>query len=326
MEFRILIALLLGLCLFFSCEKEIDIAIPVEEGKVVVEGFIENGQAPLVILSKSQPFFSAVDVNSVAQSLITDADIKMIVENRDTIPLIRLCSSQLPDSLRERFAQQSGLSILASEDANFCIYTSLDERALGQINKNYRLRIQVDGQTIEAETRIPTPIPLDSLWYKKDASRDSLGFVWARLSDPAGKYNAYRWFAQRISTYEYGENKGELKDPFFIAPFGSAFEDEFFDGLSFDFAYNRGQIPGSQKEDDNGLESGYFKEGDSIAVKFTTIDQAAFKYWRTYYTAIGNTGSPFASPANVKSNITNGLGVWVGYGVSIDTLVAKDLD
>ena len=88
--------------------------------------------------------------------------------------------------------------------------------------------------------------------------------------------------------------------------------------------YNRGSVPGSDKSDDLSIEAGYYKEGDTIAVKFCSIDKDVFTYYRTYYTAIGNTGSPFATPTNIKTNVVGGLGVWAGYGVSIDTLVAID--
>mgnify|MGYP000346730943 CR=1 FL=1 len=41
----------------------------------------------------------------------------------------------------------------------------------------------------------------------------------------------YRWSARRISSYD----DGSTKDAAFIAPLGSTFNDDFFNGLSFDF-------------------------------------------------------------------------------------------
>ncbi len=327
MEFRIL--KYIGLCLTFvvlACEKEIEVPVPEVQPFIVVEGQIESNNLPIVILSRSAGFFEPADLGSVANSLVSDADVKMIVNGEDTIALPRVCASQLPDTLRERVASQLGLPVLASDEADFCVYTSFDANAVGEPGSRYELIIEAGDERLTATTEIPPIIELDSLWYKKDGQFDTLGFVWARLKDPAGGYNAYRWFAQRINRYQQGPNRGEVKDPFFIAPFGSAFEDAFFNGLEFDFFFNRGIIPGSNKPDDDGIEVGYFKQGDTIAVKFTTINKESHDYWRSFYTSIGNTGSPFATPTNVESNVTGGLGIWCGYGVYLDTLVAQDLE
>ena len=50
----------------------------------------------------------------------------------------------------------------------------------------------------------------------------------------------------------------------FVAPLGSVFDDEFFNGLSFDFSAFRGVAAGSTAWDDdfgNSPEAGYFKLG-----------------------------------------------------------------
>lgn len=322
MEFRILKYLSLVL-LFAACEKEIQVDIPQDPQQIVVEGQIESGSAPIVILTWSQSFFSPVNLEDIANTVIKDADIKMVVNSKDTFQLNTFCTKNLPDSVKKILARQSGLDFI-SGDADFCLYTTFNPEAIGVPASTYQLLIKVGNSRLSALTKIPAPVALDSIWYKKDAARDTLGFIWSNLSDPAGKYNAYRWFACRISVYKSGPNKGQQKDPVFIAPYSSVFEDEFFDGLNFDFVYNRGSVPGSDKSDDLSIEAGYYKEGDTIAVKFCSIDKDVFTYYRTYYTAIGNTGSPFATPTNIKTNVVGGLGVWAGYGVSIDTLVAID--
>ena len=74
----------------------------------------------------------------------------------------------------------------------------------------------------------------------------------------------------------------------------------------------------------HGDERGYFKKGDTIAVKFCAIDQNVFKFVLESENQVSSTGSPFASPSNVTSNISNGaLGIWAGYGATFDTLIAQ---
>lgn len=185
----------------------------------------------------------------------------------------------------------------------------------GQVNRTYSLTIVAEGKTYTATTTILPPQPLDSLWFEVQGTMDSLGYIWAHFNEPAGIGNAYRWFAQRMN-----------KDPGFIPPFGSAFDDKFIDGQTFDFGYTRGHAQNSSAEDDNNIEHGYFKSQDTVIIKFTTIDQASFDFWRTYETQAASEGNPFSSPGTIKSNILpkgEALGIFCGYGVWLDTLITQ---
>jgi hypothetical protein len=144
---------------------------------------------------------------------------------------------------------------------------------------------------------------------------DSLGFIYAHLSDPPLVGNCYRWLAMR-----------KKKDQSFLPPPGSAFNDKFINGQSFDFSYNRGMVPNSTAPDDKNEEAGYFKKGDTVYVKFCTIDIPSYNFFFQEDVAIYSQGNPFASPSSVPSNVYpqgEALGVWCGYGVSKDTVVFK---
>jgi hypothetical protein len=132
------------------------------------------------------------------------------------------------------------------------------------------------------------------------------------MTEPAGLGNCYRWFAKRIH-----------KDSSFIAPRGSTFDDKFIDGQSFDFAYNRGRLPNSTAADDTNDESGFFKKGDTVVVKFCTVTRESFRFWSTAEEQASNNGNPFASAQPIESNITGGIGIWEGYSPSYDTVIAK---
>ncbi len=309
--------LLVVLLIFGSCEKEIVIELPGSETQIVVQGKIEPGMPPMVILTKSIPYYTQLNEQTLGEMFVREATVRMVFGN-DTIVLERFCLSDIPDSLRDQFGEVFNLP--AGFD-QFCIFTSTNPQSFGKINQSYTLLVNADGKELNANTTIPTPIPLDSLWFKPDGTLDSLGFLYARLADPPNSGNAYRWFAQRINKYTTGNDSGRIKDLDFVAPFNSAFDDEFFNGTTFDFAYNRGVSPGSHHDDDLNIERGYFKVGDTVLVKFSTIDEGVYKYYRSFYNAVASSGSPFSSPANVKSNVNGGLGIWAGYGTAIDTLI-----
>src|ERR1043165_1549620 len=58
-----------------SCEKTISFRPNDSEPVVVVEASIENGQAPMVILSQSLNYFSQITPELLASSFIRNADI-----------------------------------------------------------------------------------------------------------------------------------------------------------------------------------------------------------------------------------------------------------
>ncbi|MBN8703618.1 MAG: DUF4249 domain-containing protein [Bacteroidetes bacterium] len=281
--------LLITLFLFTACEKDITVDIPTNETKVVIEGQIEAGKNPYVILSRTSGYFSAVDSVAIANTMILNGVV--LVKNNAQI-----------DTLKPTL------------DFNFfppIIYTT--NSLVGQIGQTYTLTVIADGKTFNASTIIPQPVELDSLWFELDPPNDDLGFIYAYLSDPPGKGNTYRWFAKRLG-----------KDRKFIAPYGSVFNDDFFDGKTFKFGYNRGSEFNSQAEDDKNDERGYFKVGDSVVVKYCSIDKDTYQFYRTFETDVANNGNPFAQPMPVKTNIdNNGLGVWGGLSATYDTLVAQ---
>ncbi len=283
------VSVALVLILLNGCEQDINIVLPEAEKKIVVEGHIEQGALPYVILTKSSAYFAPVDSATIANTVVYGA-------------LVTVSDGNTTDTLKQTF------------DLNFfppVVYKG--QNMIGTLGKTYSLTIQAEGKTLTATTLIPDTVPLDSIWFKVDPPRDSLGFVYAHLSDPQGLGNAYRWSAKRTG-----------KDSKFLSPIGSAFDDKFFDGKSFDFFYTRGVEYNSSKEDDNNVERGYFKKGDVITVRFCTTDRESFDFYRTFEVESASNGNPFAAPTTIKTNIKGGgLGVWGGYGVTYKTVIAN---
>jgi hypothetical protein len=301
----------------YSCQKDINIVIPEAEQKIVVEGSIESGGLPFVMLTRSVAYFSETSGNDLYGSFVHDADVRIKSEGVEYL-LTELCSSEIPDSLLPLFMELTGIVIVPGSGFDICIYTDLSLSLIGEEGKTYQLSIDVEGKSLSATTHIPNIVSLDSVWFEVEGTLDSLGLAWALLSDPDTIGNAYRWSAQRINHYA----DGIIKDPVSIAPFNSATDDQFFNGISFEFNSSRGRLPFSEKDDDNNEEAFFFKVGDTIAVKGMSIDFNTFVFLRSYYTDLGSQGSPFASPASLQSNIEGGLGVWAGYGVFRDTIYA----
>jgi hypothetical protein len=327
---KIIIISLLVLAVVFSCRKQIDIELPEYKEKLVVEGVIETDQIPVIILTKSVGYFDPINAETFANLFVHDAVVK-INDGTKEVQLIELCISDLSSDQVDAISQATGISTEELVGLSYCVYTT--PFMLGENETTYTLSVEHEGKKWTSTTTIPKPIPLDSAWFEVFEGEDTLGFVWAKLSDPAAETNNYRWFAQRINKYNEPGKNGELepyiglqKDNRFIAPIGSAFDDKFFNGISFEFNYYRGEEPNSAKPDDHEPFSGFFEVGDTVIVKFASIDRKSYLYLTVFEDQIATEGSPFASPSTIPTNIEGdepALGAFIGYAPSFHTVICK---
>lgn len=323
MEFQILMRrspFLLALALLaMGCEKEITVDLPETEPKVVVEGTIETGQPPIVLLTRTQSYFAPTDIAGLASLYITEG-LVIVSDGFVTDTLDKVCSGQLTEEQLIAASEATGISVDLLRQINICAWTDLGGTLQGVEGRSYQLRVEADNKVLTSTTTVPNAVALDSVWFKLAQQRpddDTLGFIWGRLNDPDTAGNAYRWFAQRTNA----GTDGGAKDDSFIAPLFSVFEDRYINGLQFDFSYNRGSVPFSEADDDNNEESGYFKVGDTVVVKFATIGLREFQFYNSMSNNVASQGDLFSTPANVKTNISGGLGVWAGLGTRFHTVI-----
>ncbi len=300
------------------------IDLPDAQPVLVIEGKIESGQPPYIILTKSAGYFEPTDINSFVNSFVHNAKINVLL-NGTNYTLPELCINDLPPEFRPVAAQFLGVKEEDLAGINYCIYTVpiadlfSGNFLIGEIGKTYNLTIEAEGKTYSSSTKIPNPVPLDSVWFQLDGADTLFGFAWAHLTEPDTVGNAYRWSAKRIN---FGVN-GKPKDDNFVYPFGSAFDDKFINGKSFEFGYDRGHRPSEEGIKEEGEKQHYYKLGDTIVVKFCSIEKPVMEFIRKYETEIWNNGNPFASPSTIPTNISGGaFGLWAGYGVSYDTIYA----
>ncbi|MBL7964949.1 MAG: DUF4249 domain-containing protein [Flavobacteriales bacterium] len=316
---RTLIALLALAILLPSCEKEIVVELPDAPMRYVVEGTISPNSPPLIILTKTQSWFDPLDINAIAGIFVSGATVT-VDAGSGPIALDQICSGSLTAEQIAQAAELTGLSADLLAAADICIYTKLDLSLLGQIGTTYALRIEVGGETLTSTTTIPNPVPLDSLWFRlaqQQPNDDSLGFIWARFTDPDTIGNYYRWAHRRINL----GSDGEPKDATFIPASFSTFEDRFINGLTFDFNQNRTAAPFSSALDDENEEAGYFKRNDTVVIRFSSLGRREYDFYTSMDLNVNSQGDLFSNPANVKSNISGGLGVWAGVANYVDTVV-----
>ncbi|MGB1217798.1 MAG: DUF4249 domain-containing protein, partial [Saprospiraceae bacterium] len=184
---------------------------------------------------------------------------------------------------------------------NFCIYTDLTFSMVGEVGKTYDLTVETASDYLTASTSIPNHIPLDSLVFAPipNVNNDTLQELTAWINDPENERNYYRYFTQ-------------VEEEQFFPGLTSVASDDIFNGQSFAFPIPKGS-PRTQEFDPETY--GYFLEGDTIQVKWCSMDEEHYDFWNTLEFNLQSQG-PFATSTRIQSNINGGLGIWGGYSNS----------
>jgi hypothetical protein len=282
--------LLLSL-LIVSCEREIEIDLGENEETIVVEGIIEAGGNPRVLVSKNRGFFNDFpsDIVALLDTFILQDAVVSVSDGQITYPL--------------NF-------VFNPLEYPFAYYTT--NALVGEVGKTYYLTVQALGKTATARTTIPPPVPVDSLYFGLnvfDVNEDSLGFLYATYKDPDTLGNAYRLYAKKSSETQYFPVNGAITN------------DDFINGKNVTFFSGQSNKPFAVQ--DTFIDQDFFyRLGDTIQIKFCSIGNREFEFYNTFEAALGTNGNPFASPIIIKSNIEGGLGVWCGQSYFSDTLIA----
>jgi len=309
-NYYLLFLLVFGICT--GCEKDITLDLGTAPEKLVVEGHIEPGLPPYVILTHNLPFFELTDIEDLEQLFVHGAKVT-VSDGTDTYTLSELCSDSLPDSLLALASLYLGVDSVDLINHDFCVYTTaLDtgqvlSPVIGELGKTYDLVVKSEDKILTATTKLLYPVPLDSIWFVERPAMDDLGQLYLTLSDPPASSDNYRIFTQRLGIDEY---MIPAKEPLI--------QDKMINGTTVDLLVKRGNIPG--RLDDN-VE--FFEVGDTVVVKWCTLDFEHYEFWRTAQIEFDNLGNPIASSTQIKSNVNGGLGIWGAYGAIYDTLIIK---
>ncbi|MEY4703285.1 MAG: hypothetical protein RIR96_1182 [Bacteroidota bacterium] len=286
------------ICVFFlligllSCEKDIDFALDESAPVLVVNGEIEQGKPPRIVLTKSFGFFSELSADMLLNSFVRNAEVTL---NNGT----------LTHRLKE-------YQVNLAPGVNFYYYgidsANLSTAFLGELNRSYFLNIQAEGKTYQSTTSIPDLdwIP-DSVFFKPQPLNPDTNarVMFIKATEPAGLGNYLRYFTQ-------------LNNQPFYPPFNSVFSDEIIDGTTYTVQADIGFDRNTEFEPGKSLIS----KGDTLTLKFCNIDRSTYKFWNTWEFASQSLGNPFSQPSKVIGNVSNGaLGAFCGYAAWYNTYI-----
>lgn len=281
------------LTLFITgCEKAVNFQLNESSPKLVVEATIENGQAPVVYLSKSMNYFSSIDLGQLSNSFVHNAEIYA-------------SNGIVTHKLKE-------YSIPVGGGYSFYYYTNdpLNPATAftGELNKQYSLRIVSEGKEYTATTTIPNITRrIDSFYWKQAPVNNppEKVSVMIKAYDRPGFGDYVRYFTKRNS------------EPFYPG-LNSVYDDQVIDGSVYEVQVERGV------ERNGNIPEGYsfFNKGDTVTLKLSNIDKATYDFWRTMEFTYATVGNPFSSPTKVISNISgSALGYFGGYASQYRTII-----
>jgi hypothetical protein len=261
--------------LFFSnCTKEIKIDEVKSEQQLVVEGYIEPQKNPIVYLTKTSDYFNKIDSSNILQYIASFAKVSVSVDGKTEVLTLKRYDDKFP------------------------IYYYEGTEITGEIGKTYTLKVELSGKVYESTTTLTETVPLKSLSYVEATDNPEQKFLKISFQDQANTKNYYRIYTKRIG-----------KDADFIPCYLSTFSDYGTDGKEINFEIIRSYSPVINT--DNGR---YFVTGDSVVVKFCTMEKKQYDYWKAIETQIAISSNPFglssSTPISLVTN--NALGVWGG--------------
>lgn len=278
---RYILALICLLCLG-SCEET---GMSISEPQIVIEGWIENGSAPVVILTSSVAVTEEIkDVNELRDYIITWGKVTISDGTQSVV-------------------------LTGSRNNNYFppyIYTT--SKIKGEVGKTYDITVEYGNRTATASTTIPEPAQLEYLKANLSEEDSESVYLTAGLKDDPEKKNYYKTFI-----------KIQNKDTYYQPSFMGLFDDVVLSEGIDEIPVNNCVSNLFEKRNSN------FNVADTVMVRLCTMDEASFQYWSDYDTISSLSTNPFfPATTKIRSNIRGGLGYWAGYGATYYTVAIPE--
>lgn len=279
--FKHITLLCFALLVLSSCEKEITVDLPPAKQSLVVEASINQLFPNLnyVFISRTIDYFNPdLSLNGVrnAEVYITPGIINGNDTTWDTANRIQMFDINNVPLVDTFLQGFSGIYF--------------NPLLIPQVGVPYKLDIDAEGQHITGVTTIPDVIEIDTVFWKQEIERnDTDMYVTFEFLDGPEQNN------YRLAIHN---------DPnALLIGWGAAQSYRTFD----DAFVNNGKRPYTFFRP--------FDYGDTLNLFLSSIGRKEYLFWESF-TQAANNGGPFATPLNVKSNITGAIGSFTGYGVS----------
>ena len=268
--------IILLLCSFFalSCSE---VRIPAAESGLVVEGWIENGRHPIVIVTTSVPTTTEYqDWNSLYEHLVRWARVTIY-------------DGETSEILTGKY-----------NDDYFPPYIYTTSKVRGEVGKTYWLSVEYEDMVATAVTTIPEPVELEYL----KVGETSAGYkIMAGLKDRPETKDYYRFFTmvEGVDSTYFPSLMGLIDD----SVLGGGVNEVMVNG------------PFTTMLDDMERSPTTYMPDDTVRLRISSMSESMFNYWSDYDDIVALSSNPFFPVnKKIRSNISSGMGYWAGYGSS----------
>jgi len=258
-----------------GCDPQMQ--LPESDPQIVVEGWIEEGGSPVVMVTTTVPVTATLtDISELEKYVVNWA--KVTVSDGD---------------------EEIVLTGMKNNDY-FPPYIYTNSFMKGKAGKTYTLTVEYSGRTVTASTTIPPHRNLEFIKVKKASDREGMFYLTGGLKDNPVTKDYYKVFT-----------KVRNKDKTYVSSFLGLTDDDILDEGINEIPINNGTGTIDGKMDT------YFTSEDFVYVRFCTLDKKAWEYWNDFEEVQSLTSNPlFPVSTDIRSNIKGGLGYWAGYGTS----------
>ena len=191
--------LLLAFLVISACSKTEEVG----RSQLVVEGWIENGQHPIVMVSES-----------IGIASDREMDTKGILDH-----IAKWAKVSISDGTRTEIL--TGIP----DPEYFPPYIFTTSNITGEVGKSYTLKVEYKDYKMEATTRIPDPVPIDNVYVQ--SVTDTTASLRVCFTDPPQTGQYYKIFTRT-----------EGKDSHYHPSAFTNVSDESLDGYSEMFIYS----------------------------------------------------------------------------------------
>ena len=260
------------------------------EPEMVLEGWIDEGGHPVVMLHKSINFTEDFDT---FDELLGEKVIyfgKVTVSDGETSAILtgRLDTTYLPP------------------------YTYSSVRIMGEAGKTYYVEAEYEGKKVSATTTIPSKAVFDSLAVESIPEKPGFFRLTGYLTDGNAGSGYYVVF------YRYKGGKQYWNSLHGVAS-----------GLAAD-ASGVIRIPiyknmsGTSLVENDSISTRFFQLGDTLDVKIAAVDDVSYRFWDNFSSLTISSTVPFLPVnENLFTNVSGGRGYWCGYGSSTYRIIPE---
>ena len=253
-----------------SCDEN---HLAVTQPQLVVEGWIEDGGYPVVIVTSSIPISEEyMPAETLSDYIVRWATVTVYCGEDSAVLTGKYDKGYFPPY----------------------IYTT--SRMKGEQGKNYSLKVEYKNMVATATTTIPPRPDVMRFRLEKCEDSDTMYQVKVVFTDNKEEKNYYQLFSKVGA-----ENKQ------YLASYLGSIDDDVL-GDTTEVAVYRGHEMLSTMD-----YTPYFRPNDTISVKLSQIDEASFHFWDDYIKILSLSSNPFMAPQrSIRYNIVNGFGYWCG--------------